>query len=102
MTTVNYDKIDFLAKVNCGFRLLTDYVAMWDSLVLRIDVKFGDKQYAVGLSTSAPIKPKSGDKVTPFDDLISPPGYDCLNVKVNKEQLISALRQLADKLEKGE
>lgn len=89
-------------KIDTGFRLINTYLPEIDQIATRIDIKIENRQYATGFISSTPIKAKDGDKISPFNDLISPPGFDCFNLKVNKKDLINSLRELAYDLEQDD
>ncbi len=98
---IDLNGIDFSPKFDTGFRLILDYYAPTDGIILRIDAKIENRQYCVVLASSYPILTKEGQRISPNDDLITPNKAieACLNLKVNKKQLIEALGELVLDLE---
>lgn len=83
-----------------SFRLLAAYHLPTDAIVMRLDIKSGDKQHGRGLSVQLS-EPKPGERITSSDALTEPKSgvLRATSVLVDREELISALRDLADKLE---
>jgi hypothetical protein len=86
------------------FRVLSCYESDYDEIATRLDIKIGVEQFNVALYARPPEPPKAGDKFRRDDDLISPNSgvLECLNVKVNRLDLIIALKELVRDLESVE
>lgn len=99
--TLDFSKLDTDIKLDTGLRLILDYIPGSDSIVTRIDIKVENRQYCAAIVTSWPIEPKSGQKISPMDDLVTPnKGVErCFNIKVGKKELIAALKELVSDLE---
>lgn len=97
--TFDRRSVNFYLPLNAGLRLLTAYDVGSDQLITRIDVKFENRQYAAAFCSGTP---KAVDHRLPDSDMFTPnKGIDtsCFNIKANKEEIIRALRELANDLE---
>lgn len=97
-------QVKMYVRLDASFRIIVDYNNWADQLITRLDVKIGNEQYAVAVASSHPIEPQSGDKILPHDDLITPKDgiIDCINLKVNKTDLVRALKELIQDIEDGD
>lgn len=98
---INLDNINLYVNLDTGIRFIIDYMPISDSILMRIDCKIKNRQYHAGLACCYPKEPKPGQKISPLDDLISPKNSveNCLNLKVNKEELVRSLKELLADLE---
>ena len=91
---------DMYPVLDIGFRIINNYTMPSDNILTRIDVKIDNRQYNVCFASGSPKLHIAGEKFAPNDDLMTPKGVDaCLNIKVNKQQLIDALKELVQDLE---
>lgn len=96
--TFEHRSVNFYLPLNAGLRLVTAYDVGSDQLITRIDVKFENRQYVAAFCSGTP---KHVDHRLPDSNMITPnKGVEgCFNIKANKEEIIRALRELANDLE---
>lgn len=100
---VNLDNVAMYAVLDTSFRIVLSYQGIYDQILARIDVKIGNEQYHVAFVSGMPIEPQDGSKILPKDDLITPKDVlDCLNIKVNRWELIKALKELTSDIENNQ
>jgi hypothetical protein len=98
----DFSTIDPYARLDMSFRIINDYHIHFDRMLTRIDVKIGNEQYNVAFASGQPIEPQNGEKILPQDDLLTPKHVvACLNLKVSKQELLKALKELVSDMEKS-
>lgn len=98
------DNLDSNRKLDCSFRVMRLYLPTADSTVLRFDTLMNGQQYNSRLIAGNSPKPKPDDEISKSIYLIKPAKSvnDCMNLRVNKEDLIAALKELVSDLENKE
>lgn len=84
--------------LDANFRVVQDYHVGTDTSMLRLDVKIGANQFNIGFHVRNTTT-LNGERIRDSDDLIMPRRLDGVCVRVNHNDLITALRGLADRLE---
>lgn len=77
-------------ELDTGFRVLTDYIVQTDTRILRLDILRSGVQFNVGIQVSETEHPNL---------LVMPKRLNGCSVRANGQELIGALRGLADRLE---
>ncbi len=83
-----------------SFRLILYYVIQTDSIACRLDVKSKDQQHGKAFSVEHRA-PKPGDPAERDSPLVEPKGVIAATAIIaDRKELLAALRNLADELEK--
>ena len=99
----NTGNLSFDLKPDTSFRIILSYYLPTDQIITRIDIKIGNDQYSAGFISTNPIEPEDGSKILSKDDLRTPKAgiIDCINIKVPKDELLRALKELVSDIEEN-
>lgn len=101
--SLDLTKINGRSKLDTSFRLLLLYIPTVDGFGVRLDAKINKTQYHVGLNGVIAKDPDPEVPIQETDDLVMPKkAAEGINLKVNRVELIAALRELASDLENTE